>query len=61
MDVEISVKDVERDASGRVPVDGPAPWTLWAAGEVAGVPRAEATRDGEALARALCDDEGADR
>lgn len=54
--------EVLREApGGKVPVARVAPWTLWAAGEVAGVQRGRAAHDGQVLAQALCHDEGAKR
>ncbi len=44
---------VQRDGEGRVRTQAPAPWSLWAAGEVAGVPREHARRDGHAVGAAL--------
>ena len=39
-------------------IRGPGPWTLWAAGEVAGVPEARSAHDGLLVAQALCHHEG---
>ncbi len=41
---------VSRDADGRC---GGGPWTLWACGEVCGLPRAEAEADGDRIAASI--------
>ncbi len=48
---------VREQPSGRIRV--PGPWTLWAAGEVAGVADARSAQDGLFVAQALCHHEGA--
>ncbi len=51
--------EVQREhPGGRVP--SPGPWTLWAAGEVAGVPTGRSAHDGQVVAQALCHREGAE-
>jgi len=52
--------EVQREHPGGR-VLGPGPWTLWAAGEVAGVAAGRSAHDGQVVAQALCHHEGAEQ